>query len=52
MEADGERTIVNHSDSMLFAPDDIIVADDLSGSDAVLGDLLWPTGAISAMKAA
>jgi len=52
VEADGERTIVNHSDSMLFAPDDIIVADDLSGSDAVLGDLLWPTGAISAMKAA
>lgn len=52
VEADGERTIVNHSDPMLFAPDDVIVADDLIGSDAVLGDLLWPTGAISAMRAA
>jgi len=52
VEADGERTIVNHSDPMLFAPEDVIVADDLIGSDAVLGDLLWPTGAISAMKAA
>ncbi len=52
VEADGERTIVNHSDPMLFAPEDIIVADDLVGSDAVLGDLLWPTGAISAMRAA
>lgn len=52
VEADGERTIVNHSDSRLFAPDDVIVAEDLLGSDAVLGDLLWPTGAISAMLAA
>lgn len=52
VEADGERTIVNHSDPRLFAPDDIIVAEDLIGSDAVLGDLLWPTGAISAMQAA
>ncbi|MEA2010969.1 MAG: PfkB family carbohydrate kinase [Actinomycetota bacterium] len=52
VEADGERTIVNHSDPSLFAPDDVIVAADLVGSDAVLGDLLWPTGAISAMHAA
>lgn len=52
VEADGERTIVNHSDPNLFAPDDVIVAADLVGSDAVLGDLLWPTGAISAMQAA
>ncbi len=52
VESDGERTIVNHSDFRLFAPDDVIVAEDLLGSDAVLGDLLWPTGAISAMLAA
>lgn len=52
VEADGERTIVNHSDHRLFAPDDVIAAEDLIGSDAVLGDLLWPTGAISAMQAA
>lgn len=52
VEADGERTIVNHSDPLLFGADDVIVANDLVGSDAVLGDLLWPTGAISAMQAA
>ena len=52
VEADGERTIVNHSDPSLFAPDDGIVAADLMGSDAVLGDLLWPTGALSAMREA
>ncbi len=52
VEADGERTIVNHSDPSLFAPDDVIVAADLVGSEAVLGDLLWPTGAISAMREA
>ena len=52
VEADGERTIVNHSDPTLFAPDDITITDDLIGSDAVLGDLLWPVGAISSMHAA
>lgn len=52
VEADGERTIVNHSDPTLFAPEDVIVTDDLAGSDAVLGDLLWPTGAVSAMHTA
>ncbi len=52
VEADGERTIVNHSDPLLFGADDVIVANDLAGSDAILGDLLWPTGAISAMHAA
>jgi sulfofructose kinase len=51
VEADGERTIVNHSDRELFAPDDGITYDDLTGAAAVLGDLLWPTGAVSAMKA-
>lgn len=52
VEADGERTIVNHSDQRLFAPDDGVTPGDLTGVDAVLGDLLWPTGAISAMHAA
>ncbi len=50
VEADGERTIVNHSDPRLFAPDDGVTDDDLDGADAVLGDLLWPAGAISAMR--
>lgn len=52
VESDGERTIVNHSDPELFASNDVITADDLSDADAVLGDLLWSTGAISAMQAA
>lgn len=52
VEADGERTIVNHSDPGLFAEDDFVTLEDLAGADAVLGDLLWPTGAISAMNAA
>lgn len=52
VEADGERTIVNHSDRRLFAPDDGVAPGDLTGVHAVLGDLLWPTGAISAMHAA
>ena len=52
VEADGERTIVNHSDQRLFAPDDGVTPGELTGVDAVLGDLLWPTGAISAMHAA
>ena len=52
VEADGERTIVNYSDDRLFRPEDGVTVDDLSGADVVLGDLLWPTGALSAMHAA
>ena len=52
IEADGERTIVNYSDPRLFACDDRLTADDVVGADAVLGDLLWPTGALSAMELA
>ena len=52
VEADGERTIVNYTDGALFAPDDIVTAEDLAGADAVLADLHWPTGGLSALRAA
>jgi sulfofructose kinase len=52
VEADGERTIVNYTDPRLLESDHLVTEDDLSGADAVLGDLLWPTGALSAMEAA
>ncbi|MEA3502470.1 MAG: PfkB family carbohydrate kinase [Actinomycetota bacterium] len=52
VEVDGERTIVNHSEPGLFTPNDVVTDDDLTGADAVLADLLWPTGAVSAMHAA
>ena len=52
IEADGERTIVNYTDGALFAPDDIVTAADLAGADAVLADLRWPTGGLSALRAA
>jgi len=52
VEADGERTIVNYTDPRLLESEDLLTEDDLSGADAVLGDLLWPTGALSAMEAA
>lgn len=52
VEADGERTIINHTDPRLLEATDRITDSDLSGADAVLGDLLWPAGALSAMKVA
>ena len=52
VEADGERTIINHTDPRLLESADRVTEDDLSGAQAVLGDLLWPTGALSAMEAA
>ncbi len=52
VEPDGERTIVNYSDPRLFAAEGRITADDVYGADAVLGDLLWPGGAVSAMNVA
>ena len=51
VEADGERTIINHTDPELLESADRVTEDDLLGADAVLGDLLWPTGALSAMEA-
>ena len=52
VEADGERTIINFTDPRLLDSGDRVGEEDLSGADAVLGDLLWPTGALSAMEAA
>lgn len=52
VEADGERTIINHTDPRLLESADRVTGADLSGADAVLGDLLWPYGALSAMEAA
>lgn len=52
VEPDGDRTIVNYSDPRLFAAEGRITADDVFGADAVLGDLLWPGGALSAMNVA
>ena len=52
VEGDGERTIINHTDHRLLEPADRVTEADLTGADAVLGDLLWPNGALSAMEAA
>lgn len=52
VEADGERTIVNYTDPRLLASEVQVTERELAGADAVLGDLLWPTGALSAMEAA
>jgi sulfofructose kinase len=52
IEADGERTIVNYTDGDLFALDDLVTVEDLRGADAVLADLRWPTGGLSALRAA
>jgi sulfofructose kinase len=52
VEADGERTIVNYTDPRLLESGYRVTEDDLAGADAVLGDLLWPTGALSAIEAA
>lgn len=52
VEGDGERTIINHTDHRLLEPVDPITETDLSGADALLGDLLWPHGALSAMESA
>ncbi len=46
--ADGDRTIINHTDARLFdAP-----PDRLPAADAYLADVRWPTGAEAAMAAA
>ena len=52
VEADGERTIVNYTDPRLHAPDDVVTAGDIDGSDTVLADLRWPTGGLSALRLA
>ncbi len=52
VEPDGERTIVNYTDRRLHAPEDVVTGADLVGSDAVLADMRWPTGSLSALRAA
>jgi sulfofructose kinase len=52
VEPDGERTIVNYSDPLLFEADHGLTRNDVAGADAVLADLLWPNGALSAMNLA
>ena len=45
----GERTIVNHADARLMRGSDTITEQDISGSKALLVDLRWPEGAVSAI---
>jgi sulfofructose kinase len=52
VEADGERTIVNYTAAALHAEGDLVTTDDLEGADAVLADLRWSTGGLSALRAA
>ena len=48
IDADGERTIVNHTDPKTFAGTSV-AGSDLAGSDAVLADSHWPEGAAQAL---
>jgi len=50
LDRDGERTIVNYTDERLFDNGDSVSIEDLSDSDAVLVDLRWPSGAMTAIK--
>ncbi len=52
VDASGERLIVNHSDERLFQDGSPPTDDDLAGSDAVLVDMRWPTGAVAALGSA
>lgn len=46
----GERLIVNHSDPLLFDTAQPPDASDLDGSDAILVDVRWRSGAESALR--
>lgn len=48
----GERTIVNHTDDRLMGGSDTITKRDITGSEALLADLRWPEGALSAIRQA
>jgi sulfofructose kinase len=45
----GERTIVNHSDGRLVDGSGLVSPQDILGSQALLVDLRWPEGALSAI---
>jgi sulfofructose kinase len=46
----GERTIVNHTDARLFGGSDSVTERDIVDSKALLVDLRWPEGAMSAIR--
>ncbi len=46
----GERTIVNHTDTDLFEGSDAVTSNDMADSRALLTDLRWPDGALSAIR--
>lgn len=52
VDAAGERIIINHTSDDLFAGDDPGTAGDIEGADAVLVDVRWPVGAVTALQAA
>jgi len=52
VDESGERTIVNHTPTALFAESDTSVATNLDGVDAVLVDVRWPAGAAAALQSA
>jgi len=52
IDRSGERMIVNHTDPDLFTSALPLDASEVSGADAVLVDMRWPSGAIPALDAA
>jgi sulfofructose kinase len=50
VDSGGERTIVNHTDDRLIDKSDEVTRQDVAGSQAVLVDLRWPEGALSAIR--
>jgi sulfofructose kinase len=46
----GERTIVNHTDTDFFEGSDAVSSNDMADSRALLTDLRWPDGALSAIR--
>jgi sulfofructose kinase len=52
VDESGERTIVNHTPTALFANGDTSAAAELGTADAVLVDVRWPAGAVAALESA
>jgi sulfofructose kinase len=48
----GERTIVNHTDDRLFGGSDTVATQDIIDSQALLVDLRWSEGALTAIRLA
>ena len=49
VDPNGERTIVNHTDRRLFEEAEPVIDGDLDGADAVLVDVRWLRGAVTAL---